>query len=186
MVSTLSFRKRFTSNQPAESWDTGLLIGNGIMGASVYGQPIDETVVLNYAGLFSPLHAPKDPIDMASRLPEIRRLIDEGRYIEASDILVDLKTEAGWGDDPRWTDPMGPVCDLRVDMAEACASMENYRRGVDMETGVAWVEWEAEGGSVRREAFISRADNVLVLRIRGEAPLAAGIRFEQRPFLRAL
>jgi hypothetical protein len=37
MTSKLSFRKRFTSNQPADSWETGLLIGNGIMGASVYG-----------------------------------------------------------------------------------------------------------------------------------------------------
>ena len=148
MASTLSFRKRFTSIQPADSWETGLLIGNGIMGASVYGQPIDETVVLNYAGLFSPLHAPLDPIDMAPRLPDIRKLIDAGCYEEASDILTDLKTEAGWGDDPRWTDPIGPVCDLRVEMAEACESIENYRRGVDMETGVAWVEWDTTDHSL--------------------------------------
>jgi alpha-L-fucosidase 2 len=183
MTSALSFRKRFTSNQPADSWDTGLLIGNGIMGASVYGQPVNETVVLNYAGLFSPLHAPLDPIDMAPRLTEIRSLIDAGRYSEASDILSDLKVEAGWGDDPRWTDPIGPVCDLRVQMEAASESVENYRRGVDMETGVAWVEWDTEQGPVRREAFVSRADNVLVLRIRREASFAAGIRFEQRPFL---
>ena len=68
-------------------------------------------------------------------------------------------------------------------MADVSEPVENYRRGVDMETGVAWVEWDTEGGPVRREAFVSRADNVLVLRIRRAAPLAASIGFEQRPFL---
>ena len=62
----------FISSQPANSWEQALISGNGRMGALVYGQTLDETIVLNHARLFMPLHPPLPPPDTASHLQELR------------------------------------------------------------------------------------------------------------------
>ena len=70
----------FVSSQPATHWENALVSGNGKIGALVYGQPLDETVVLNHARLYMPLPQSLAPPDTASRLTEIRREIAGGHY----------------------------------------------------------------------------------------------------------
>jgi len=74
----------FVSSEPADSWEQGLLSGNGSIGASVFGRPLDETVVFSHKRMFVPERPPLLPPPTGERLFEIRRLIDRGLYEQAA------------------------------------------------------------------------------------------------------
>ena len=155
----------FVSAKAATSWEHALTSGNGKFGALVYGQPLDETIVLNHARLFMPLHEPIPPVDTASHLTEIRRMLADGHYQRAADFVVELSKNEGYGE-KRWTDPFVPAFDVRVKMLGEAAA-ENYYRSVNYETGEASVNWSDPRGSYQRRLFVSRPDDVIVLSIKG-------------------
>lgn len=157
----------FVSRAPAAAWEQALVSGNGTMGAMVFGQPLDETIVLNHARLYLPLHPPLPPPDTASRLPEIRQLLADGKYQSAADRVVEISRAEGY-DGKRWTDPFIPACDLRL-VLPAAGAVRDYERSVDFATGVARVRWTDDRGDFERRLFVSRADQVVVLSIRGPA-----------------
>jgi hypothetical protein len=70
----------FISSQPAETWQQGLIAGNGTIGANVLSRPLDETIIFTHERLFLPKGPPVMPPLIAPRLFEIRRLIDRGLY----------------------------------------------------------------------------------------------------------
>jgi hypothetical protein len=160
-----SLRKGFVSERPAEDWTRAIVTGNGVMGAMVLGDPLNETIIMNRASLFLPLNRPLPPVDTASHLQEIREMLSKGDYQKAADFVVQLSHEEGYGA-KRWTDPYVPAFDIRVQMQSA-GEARNYLRGVDFESGVAAVRWEDDSGRYLRRVFVSRPDNVAVLSIIG-------------------
>ena len=162
-----SLRKGFVSERPAEDWTKAIVTGNGVMGAMVFGEPLDETIVMNRANLWLPLNKPLPPVDTASHLKAIRELMANGKYQKAADYVVKLSHDEGYGG-KRWTDPYVPAFDLKVAMP-AAGNVRNYLRGVDFPTGVAAVRWEDDRGRFLRRVFISRPDNIAVLSITGPA-----------------
>lgn len=52
----------FHSNRPANIWEESLVTGNGVMGAMVMGDPYRESIVLNHALLYLPIHSPRKPV----------------------------------------------------------------------------------------------------------------------------
>lgn len=155
----------FISSQAATNWEYALTSGNGKFGALVYGQPLDETIVLNHARLFMPLCEPLPPVDTASHLKEIRQMLADGRYQRAADFVVELSKKEGYGE-KRWTDPFVPAFDVRVKMLGETTE-ENYSRSVNYETGEASVNWSVPRGFYQRQLFVSRPDDVIVLSIKG-------------------
>lgn len=166
----------FTSSRPASHWEEALISGNGTYGALVFGQPLDETIILNHARLYLPLHEPLEPVNTAARLGEIRQLIADGEYQRAADLVVALSHEEGYGS-KRWTDPFIPAFDLKIKMA-AQGEVRDYRRSVDFSTGVAAVEWRDDRGRFERRLFVSREDDAVVLRITGPGPGTVDCRLE--------
>jgi len=158
----------FLSSQPATHWENALVSGNGKFGALVYGQPLDETVVLNHARLYMPLPQSLAPPDTASRLTEIRRAIAGGHYQRAADIVVEQSRNEGYSG-MQWTDPYVPAFDLRIQM-RGTSVVRDYSRSVDFATGVAAVLWADDTGTFERRLFVSRADDAVVLSIRGGMP----------------
>ena len=61
----------FVSSQPAETWEQGLISGNGTIGANVLSRPLDETIVFTHERMFLPMGEPVVPPDAAARLPEV-------------------------------------------------------------------------------------------------------------------
>ena len=171
----------FISSQPANSWEQALISGNGRMGALVYGQPLDETIVLNHARLFMPLHPPLPPPDTASHLQELRDWMAKGEYQRAADFVVAESRREGFGG-KRWTDPFIPAFDLKVRMT-GDRGVSGCARSVDFSTGVAAVRWEGAAGGFQRRLFVSRANDVVVLSITGPRKSAVSCTLElaQRP-----
>ena len=73
-------------DQPAgKVWEAALTIGNGRLAAMVYGNTEKEIIQLNESSVWSGGLSRNDPADALSALPEVRKLIFEGKYTEAAD-----------------------------------------------------------------------------------------------------
>ena len=155
------------SREPAKTWEQAMVTGNGLLGAMVYGAPLDETIIVNHGRLYLPMWQPMPPPDTASRLPEIRHLLASGKYRQAANLVVEASNKEGYGG-KRWTDPFIPACDLKVAMTST-GSVMNYERSVDFATGVTAVNWSDDRGSFTRRVFASRADGLLAMSIGGPA-----------------
>ena len=153
----------FVSSKPATNWDQALVSGNGKYGALVFGQPLDETIVLNHARLFMPVNEPLPPVNTGEHLNEIRQMLSDGNYQQAADFVVELSKKEGYGG-KRWTDPFIPAFNIRVIMSGE-GEVKNYSRSVDFSTGVATVNWSDAKGDFQRKLFVSRADDALVMSI---------------------
>lgn len=148
----------------ASEWTDALPLGNGRLGAMVFGAPLSEHLQLNEATLWT--GGPYEPInpEALSHLAEVRALIFAGRYAEA-EALANDKLMAR----PHLQMSYQPAGDLRVELEET-AAVTDYRRGLDLETATAFVEFHAGETSYRRESFCSAVDGVLVLRLTTDRP----------------
>jgi hypothetical protein len=170
----------FLSAEPAEKWEDALVTGNGAQGAMVFGVPAHETIILNHGRLYLPLHEPLPPPETAAILPELRSLLKEGKYQDAADRVVLLANAAGY-QGKHWTDPFVPACDLKIDMVPTGA-VTAYERTVDFSTAVATVAWRDDLGPWERQVFVSRADDLVAVSIRGpRGAVACRLALRTRP-----
>jgi hypothetical protein len=167
----------FVSLEPAPNWSHALLTGNGTMGALVIGQPHDETLIFSQAELYIPLNEPKPPINQASRLTEIRKLLLEGKAEAAANIPMEQRKKEGF-DIGR--DPFIPAFDMHI--SQETAKLNRYQRSVNFETGEATVTWTDDKGTFERRVFVSRPDSIIVVSIKGSAKINTSLDFAQRPF----
>lgn len=175
----VSFKKPdrgFTSWQPAENWEQALLTGNGTMGAMVIGQPVDETVILSHAALYLPQKRSGKTYIQRGKLEEIKQLLVAGKYKEAAAVPADLREKEGFTDQ---RDPFIPAFDLKI--TQGASNINHYQRSVNFDTGEASVKWEDQLGKYERKVFVSRADSLIVLRIRSKEKISCSLNFEQRP-----
>ncbi|MDB5019454.1 MAG: alpha-L-fucosidase, partial [Pedobacter sp.] len=169
-------KRGFVSWQPAQSWEHGLLSGNGTMGALVNGQPHEETIILTESNLFLPINAPQKAINQASRLAEVRKLLLAGKNEEAAKIPVQQREKEGY---KIGGDPFIPAFQLKI--AQQGGNISRYQRSVNFETGEASVSWKDAEGSFERRVFVSRPDSVIVVSIRGTGKINCTLNFEQVP-----
>lgn len=143
------------------------------MGALVIGQPHEETVILSHSLLYLPQKRSGKDFEQASRLPEIQKLIFEGKYTEATKIPVKLREKQGYTDR---RDPFIPAFQIRIDQQPS--NIKRYQRSTNFETGEAIVDWQDGLGTFERKVFVSRADSVVVMSIKGTAKINCAINFE--------
>ncbi len=164
--------------RPAAQWIEALPIGNGRLGAMVFGGIDGERIQLNEDTLWG--GGPYDPNnrEALAALPEARRLVFAGKYREAHE-LIGAKMMAK----PLGQMPYQPVGDLLLKFPEVKAA-ENYRRDLDLDTAVARVGYTVSGVRFTREVFSSAVDQVIVLRIAADKPgqvsFTAGMRTPQK------
>jgi len=169
-------KRGFVSSQAGETWEQGLISGNGTIGANIRGVPLDETIVFTHERMFLPQGKPVVPPDTAARLPEVRALIDKGKYKEATQLAFDLSGQNSF----MYPDPFVPAFDLRIQM-EAEGKVTDYMRSVDFQTGEATVHWADDRGIFERRLFVSRSDGVAVLQITGPKKGSVDCRMHMAP-----
>jgi hypothetical protein len=156
----------FVSTRAAENWEEALISGNGTIGALVMSRPVNETIIFSHERLFMPIYPSQPIVNMAPHLDTVRRMIEEGQYSQAAEFVSGLARKQGYRG-MWWTDPLIPAFDLKITMSPA-GEIRDYARSVDFQTGVARVRWKDDRGVFIRRLFVSRADNVAVLSLRGE------------------
>lgn len=150
-------------DEPAGQWTDALPIGNGRLGAMVFGDPEFELLQLNEDTLYAGRpYDPNNP-EALKALPEVRRLIFEGRYREAHE-LVGAKMMAR----PLKQMPYQPVGMLRI--AFTHGTVTNYRRQLDLNTAIASVTYKEGPVTFTREAFASPVDQVIVVSLTADHP----------------
>lgn len=164
-------------NQPAENWNEALPLGNGRLGAMVFGGIERERIQLNEDSVWYGGPRDRNNPDARRRLGEIRELLFAGRLREAHR----LAESALSGMPPSQRHYM-TAGDLLIELDGIEGGTLNYRRELDLVRAVAMTEYEAEGWKYRREAFASYPDDVLCLRLETDCPdgLTLSLRFDRK------
>jgi len=152
--------------RPAKRWLEALPIGNGRLGAMVFGGVATEKLALNESTFWSgAADATHDNPAAREHLPEMRRLLFAGEYRKAVDLISRhlLGRRGNYGTHL-------PVGDLLLQMRHAEGEVRDYRRDLDLDQSAAAVSYFI--GRVRfiREVIASHADNVIALRLAADQP----------------
>lgn len=152
-------------NKPAgKVWENALPIGNGRQGAMVYGNIDTETVQLNEHTVWSGSPNRNDNDEALASLPEMRKLIFEGRQKEAETLAnktIISKTSHG--------QMFEPVGSLRLAF-KGQENVSDYYRDLDIARAVATTTYKAGGITYTREAIASFPDRVVVLHLTADKP----------------
>ncbi|NZA28666.1 glycoside hydrolase family 95 protein [Luteimonas sp. SJ-92] len=156
--------------RPATQWVEALPLGNGRLGAMVWGGGKYERLQLNEDTLYGGGPYDPTPPEALAALPEVRRLIFAGRYAEA-EALADAKMMG----DPMKQMPYQPLGDLALDFFEV-SDIGDYRRTLDLDSALAGTTFESRGMRHRREVFVSPVDQCIAVRLSGDKPGRVGVR----------
>jgi alpha-L-fucosidase 2 len=146
-------------DQPATEWVEALPVGNGRLGAMVFGRTKSERLQLNEDTLFAGGPYDPDNPEALQVLPEARRLILAGHYKDASD-LIGKRMMAR----PLKQMPYQPLGDLKLDFSGHDV-VSNFRRELDLDTAIATVTYVVSGVRFTREVFSSSVNQVIVVRL---------------------
>ena len=151
-------------DKPATQWVEALPVGNGRLGAMVFGGVESERLQLNEGTLWA--GGPYDPSspDAFIALPEARRLIFEGKYGEAHG-LIGAKMMAH----PLKQMPYETLGDLKLSFPRE-GDVTEYRRELDLDTAIARTTYTVDGVRFVREVFSSPVDQVIVVHLSADKP----------------
>ena len=161
---------------PAKAFTESCPLGNGRLGAMDFGGIADERVVLNEDSLWSGSVQNADRTNAAAALPEIRRLLLEGKNHEAEALVNKNFTCAGRGSgNGSGKDlPYGSyqvLGDLRLAFQFTDTNdTTDYRRELDLTTATARTEFSRGGVKFTREIFVSAPDQAVVMRLAADKP----------------
>ncbi|HLP16987.1 MAG TPA: glycoside hydrolase family 95 protein [Bacteroidota bacterium] len=145
--------------QPGVQWLDALPLGNGFMGAMVFGRVRDERIALNEATFWSGRPHDYTNPDGYKYFPEIRDLVFAGKYKEAEKVA----DEHFYGL-PANQQAYQPLGDLRLTFAPG-GEVSDYYRELDMAKGIAKIRYRDGDAEYTREMFISCPDRVMVIRL---------------------
>jgi len=148
----------------ARRWTEALPLGNGRLGAMVFGAAPKERIQLNEESLWAGEPFDVYPEDFTRHLKEVQRLVLEGKISEARSLGQERLTKS-----PTSYRSYEPLADLWIEIGPA-GEPQDYRRELDLATGIARVEYRAGGVGVVREVLISAVDDVVAVRISADRP----------------
>lgn len=149
--------------QPATAWLQAMPLGNGMMGAVVFGGAPEERIALNESSFWSGRPHNYDDPDAFKYFAQIRDLVFAEKFQEAERLVNDR-----FYGKPKAQEAYQPVGDLLLSFGHT--NFTQYRRELDMQTGVAKVTYWSGDAVITREAFVSWPDRVLVVHISADRP----------------
>ncbi|QYR24013.1 glycoside hydrolase family 95 protein [Paenibacillus sp. sptzw28] len=152
-------------DKPAARWEEAFPIGNGTLGGMVFGKGEVERIQLNEDSLWYGGPMNRNNPDAFKHLNEIRRLVFAGRIQEAEELAS--RSLIGVPDGQRHYEPLG---DLYLDFGSATEEAKRYRRELDLDQGVARVQYNVDDVSHEREYFSSFPDQVMAIRLTADKP----------------
>ena len=155
---------------PALKWTDALPIGNGRLGAMIFGNPHHEKMQLNDITVWSGGPRPNANRSNAYQaLPEIRSALSSGDYALAQE-LVGAKMKTSGREGSAYDGSYQTLGDLTFDYDVGSGPVSDYRRWLDISSAVCGVNYTANGNTYLRESFASHPDHVLVTHITGDHP----------------
>ena len=143
--------------QPAKVWEEALPLGNGKLGAMVFGGVADERIQLNDNTLWDGYPVDANNPKSLEALPEVQRLLFENKNNEA----VKLASETMLGQ-PSGVKSYQSLAEVQFDMPHLYAT--EYIRNLDLSTAISTTEYTSDGVRYKREHFASAVDSVIIVR----------------------
>ncbi|MDG5767576.1 glycoside hydrolase family 95 protein [Balneolales bacterium ANBcel1] len=153
-------------DQPAADWNEALPVGNGRLGAMVFGRIGLERIQVNEESLWGGSNVNNNNPGASENLPEIRRLILDGDIPKAKILAEEHLLGDPWVDNSYRT-----LGDIFIDFGhDDTTAVTAYHRELDLRKGVASVSYETPQGVYAYEMFSSAPDDVMVLHMTTTAP----------------
>jgi alpha-L-fucosidase 2 len=145
-------------NQPAQYFEETLVLGNGKMGATVFGGSTTDKIYLNDATLWTgePVNANMNP-EAYTKVEGIRAALEKEDYKTANELNKALQGS--------FSESYAPLGTILIDHTHTNET-EKYYRDLDLRTAISTLKYEVNGVTFSREYFISHPDKVLVIRIK--------------------
>ncbi|MCF2505459.1 glycoside hydrolase family 95 protein [Dyadobacter sp. CY107] len=157
-------QKLWYNTPSGKTWENALPVGNGRLGGMVYGNVVNETIQLNEHTLWSGGPNRNDNPEALAALPEIRKLIFDGKQKEAEKLANKaIITKKSHG---QMFQPLG---DLRLNFP-GHENFTNYYRELDIERAVAKTTYQVDGVNYTREVLASFPDRVIIIRLTADKP----------------
>ncbi|WP_231425154.1 glycoside hydrolase N-terminal domain-containing protein [Pedobacter sp. Leaf250] len=154
---------------PAKNWDEALPIGNGRLGAMIFGRVESELIQLNEETLWTGGPADLNPNPGAIQyLPQVRKLLFAGQNGEAVKLMKKMQGPN--------TNMYQPLANL-VLKQKLVGIASNYSRTLDISTAIATTSFDANGIHFKREIFSSFPDQVIVIRLTSSKKSALNVSF---------
>jgi alpha-L-fucosidase 2 len=150
-------------SQPAIRWTEALPVGNGRLGAMIFGDIANEHLQLNEATLWS--GGPRDWNNPGAKdiLPQVRIAIFAGDYVKAGELCKKMQGP--------YNESYQPLGDLRLNFPGAeNVSTSSYERTLDLDRAIATVRYKIGDATFTRETFSSFPDQVIVIRLTCDCP----------------
>lgn len=150
-------------DSPARNWNEALLVGNGRLGAMVFGGALQEQIQFNDNTLYSgePSVAFKDIHVTPAQRDEVVRLMRAGEFVQAQQLVC-----KNWlGRLHQYYQPFG---DLYI--RQRGGKVDHYRRELHLNRAVTTTTYEVDGVRCERQVFASHPDGVLVVRMKCDRP----------------
>ncbi|EMI41077.1 large secreted protein [Rhodopirellula sp. SWK7] len=155
---------RLVYDQEARAWTDALPVGNGSLGAMVYGGVESEQIQFNHDTAWAGGPRSYSRKGASQYLPEIRQLLFDGKQKEAENLAMKEFMSV-----PLGQAAYQPFGDLKLDFG----SIENpveYTRSLDLDGAVAVTEFSSNGVRYTRTVFASHPDGVIAVRIEADQP----------------
>lgn len=148
---------------PAKVWEEALPVGNGRLGAMIFGDTQKERIQFNENTLYSgEPEAPKN-INVVPQLDTVRRLLSEGKNAEAGTIM-----QQEWIG--RLNEAYQPFGDLYIDF-HSKEAVTDYIHSLDMENSIVTTSYKQHGAAIRREVFSSYPAQAIVVHLKASKPV---------------
>jgi alpha-L-fucosidase 2 len=159
-------------DQPAKNFTESSPMGNGRLGAMMFGGVNDERIVLNESSVWSGSRQDADRPDAYKVLPEIRRLLLEGKNADAEALVNANFTCKGPGSGGAQYGCYQVLGNLRLSFQPGDTNLPvtNYRRELDLNNAITDLKFNRGGVEFEREMFASKPDEVMLLRLTADQP----------------
>lgn len=162
-------------HRPAPTWGDALPVGNGRLGAMVFGRPALDHIQLNEDSIWDGQYRDRDNPRAGAAVPEIRRLLFAGKVLEAQKMAVGDMLSL-----PRRMPVYQTLGDLYLDFSpsgfqsgdgsDAMAGVSDYRLELDLDRAIATTTFTHDGVRYTREVFASAPDQVIAVRLTASEP----------------
>jgi alpha-L-fucosidase 2 len=155
---------RLWYRRPADEWVEALPVGNGRLGAMVFGGTHTERLQLNENSFFA--GGPYDTTNPRARegLPKVRELVFAGRYAEAEKLANEMLIGL-----PNRQMPYQPLAELLL-VFPGLEGVRGYERSLDLDEALATTQFRAGSATLTREVYASAADQLIVVRLAADKP----------------
>ncbi|MEI6891970.1 MAG: glycoside hydrolase family 95 protein [Pontiella sp.] len=156
-------------NAPATHWEEALPVGNGRLGAMVYGGVAHELIQLNEESIWAGPPIPEVKENIRETIDQVRELLFAENYQEAQTLQQSVMADRI---SPRSYQTMG---ELRFDF-DIEGKATQYRRDLNLDTAVATTTYKIKGITYTREVTVSPADQVITVHLTADQPGSVSFR----------